>query len=368
MKRRLVIPAILWCVLSAIASAGGIAIVAGAGSAKIGGAGAVEARARALIEAKINAVQAASVLAVSPVEAEDRRAGIKKSLASHPERFILSYETVRDAQGGQGVYDVVIEARVDLDALAVAVRALPSEKSDGASGSPRVLILVAYDKNGETQRYERMEEELSSRMKMLGMPVADGKIADRIFQSEMFPEMKNRNFDRLAAASESLRIGYVVLGLGDIEEMPDRCPRSLTFFFFELKTRSLLTRFSRDIGDGTACESASANSAESIFEALAGPIKSRKITEGTQPVELRLEFRGFRGYGDMEIARHSLEAIPSMGAVRMESFASGGVVVFGIRYEGRLDDLAAAVRRIGESRFQLKEAPGGGGLSYTVSY
>jgi hypothetical protein len=88
------------------------------------------------------------------------------------------------------------------------------------------------------------------------------------------------------------------------------------------------------------------------------PAEKPAETEKGEALPLSIDVSGVKEYADIRRIQVAIGEIPGVKKIAMESFAAGGEVRFRVEYEGRPEDLSAAIVKIQNKDFKLREAPG----------
>jgi hypothetical protein len=350
----LILLVLLW---TGIAAAQSVGIVAGAGRAPIRAGNIAGARQEAVRQAKRAAMEAAVAMAVLPVESVEKRKHIEKAILAEPGRFILSYEVNRDREN-EGFYEIAIEAKVDMDRLGKTIRGLSVEKPPEMSPGGELLVMIVFEKGDKKGRFEELEKELASRFEMAGLKPAAASASDAIFKSAAVDEALKARFEAMAGVGETFSIGRLLFGIGEADHPADACPNLVQLFFVDLKRRDVLMKFAYKLKDGLSCNAAAKEAAPEIYSRLAEGIAGKGILDRAGRATVLVGVSGVKEYTDIRRIHGAVGEIPGVKKVAMESFAAGGEVRFRVEFEGRPEDLSAAIVKIENKDFKLRQAPG----------
>ncbi|MCZ7585925.1 MAG: hypothetical protein M5R36_22800 [Deltaproteobacteria bacterium] len=194
MKRvfALLAAAVFW---AAPAFAENVALLSGRGVATLEAGNVVAARKDALDQAMRHALEAAIPMAVLALEAEARKKAIASHVLRHPDRHFVSYETVKDAPQ-EDEYEIVIEAKIDLDRLARVIRALPVEKNAADGERDLLLVAIVFDKGDKRSRFKELETELIQRLDMMDYHPIDDAVAQSIVEDPAFDDAAKERLEK----------------------------------------------------------------------------------------------------------------------------------------------------------------------------
>ncbi len=311
---------------------------------------------RTALQAALDATWPASVL-------EAKRVAIRSNLLPAADRYILSTQTLFDAQM-EAEWRVRLSVSFDMDRLAKAFDALASPYGAGESS---VLALVFDESDEGFARLSDFDRRVADALGEAGVSVANRDAADAVAKGEEIGAAVRGDLRPLAKIRDTFGVRVVAIGVrrppkpvpgeDPAKRRDDPDARTIVVRVHDLDTKSTLAEFSYRwpaTTDGAIPEAAVAEVAARIRQAMAGS----GLFETHEVRKLTVEVRGLAEPGVVRALAGSWKSVGGVRSVTFDSFRSGSVAIFVVEFAGTDEMLADAVLKIEGSPVKLRPVPG----------
>ena len=292
----------------------------------------------------------------APEEITKKKAEIKQRILSDPERFVVSFTVVQSEERANEYY-LSVEARIRLDALREAVRAILTPPP-AAQERPKIAV-VPYRRMPEGFALDAdMDSALRARFVTANQGPIDTQAVERLLTSPVFAAATTGNPEALAqlAAEQGVRV-LVLIDLYD-ETPADRrdtvCRSVATVRLIDVTTRAEVERFSYTYPNEESCADALDQASRELFAAIVDAEQRHGLAGATGNAALLVEVDGVHGYTEFQELQALLRNRPRVQAADLESFYAGGHVVFRVVYAGPAAQFADDLGRAQGANFRLK--------------
>jgi hypothetical protein len=332
----------------------GVAIFQGVGEASLEGSSLVSARLSARKDALSKAVLQAIRQAVPAETYAQKQEAIHKTILKHADRYVQSFE-ILDSGQQEEKYVMSLEARVDLKRLIQEIDKIKVGSGKKSESRGRIVLIATTQWNDSEDPWPLIWEPLSARLEMVGLACAPQELTEKFLAADAFTRFKEERFESTADFAKEHNVRYVLTVRSVIKSQAGAgCPALARVKFLDATSGELLADFPYNFKPNAGCQETASVGAKTIFSLLTEKLHGRPILEQAPAVAQRLEVYGLRTYRDTTELTAMLRSIPDLKSISMQSFATGGRVVFRITYEGPTDRLATLIEKLAPHGYKLQ--------------
>ena len=353
MKRTAPIFALVAMFAFAVAAAADVGIFSGEAAVEIGLDGVIAAKIKARNEALKQAVLKAVTQAVPPKLYQSGQIAIEKKILRKAGNYVQSYEIIK-AGVEEGYYNILLEARINLDRLTKDVRKLGGASVESDAKKERILLVTTARWQETENPWPALHDPLGARLEMMNLFLVPEPMIARYLDSLAFQRYQEKSYDETYDLAREYDARYALIVRSIIVSREGAgCPSLATARLLDLSNRKVLVEMPYNFKEDVGCEQAALIGAKTIFALLAEKLEGKGIFDSAPVVATRLVLIGVKSFRDTAKIAAGLRSIPDIKSIAMHSFTTGGRVVFRITYEGSTKDLVEAIKRLKPVGFSL---------------
>jgi hypothetical protein len=328
------------------------------------------AKVQAKKQALADAVEKAVVQVAPPEELELKRAEIKRQILRAPMPYIVSFSVLKE-ETKETTFRLAVEARVRLDALRDAVRALAVTRST-VEPKKTFAVLPFYERAGGYSFADGLDGPLRERFELAGKPTASRRVAESLLGAPSFARAaEGSGYEDFARAAEVNKLKLVALiELRDdtkLEDVEDTCDQTAFVRLVDAPERAVIATFRYAYPKDEPCSRLDETAGSELFGAIMDRLAGEGKLGDTGPANLVVELIGVRGYDQLQEIQALIRNRAYVQEATLDSFEPGGRVRFRVVYGGSPEKLVEDLVSIRGSLLRI-EASGSSGnlLQFTV--